>query len=67
MCDVELQFEKAMMNEVKNVKKRERECEKKKMKTNHPEIIHDFTFYWMMRWYISKSNAFFRAKKLKKE
>jgi len=29
VCDVELQFEKAMMNEVKNVKKRERECEKK--------------------------------------
>jgi len=43
VCDVELQFEKAMMNEVKNVK-RARECEKK-MKTNHPEIIHDFTFY----------------------
>jgi len=32
VCDVELQFEKAMMNEVKNVKKRERECEKKKWK-----------------------------------
>ena len=32
MCDVELQFEKAMMNEVKNVKKRARECEKKKWK-----------------------------------
>jgi hypothetical protein len=44
VCDVELQFEKAMMNEVKNVKKRARECEKK-MKNNHPEIIHDFTFY----------------------
>jgi len=29
VCDVELQFEKAMMNEVKNVK-RARECEKKK-------------------------------------
>merc|ERR1712029_130789 len=28
VCDVELQFEKAMMNEVKNVK-RARECEKK--------------------------------------
>ena len=54
-----------MMNEVKT---RARECEKKKNETNHPEIIHDFTFYWMMLWYISKSNAFFRAKKkLKKE
>jgi hypothetical protein len=36
VCDVELQFEKAMMNEVKNVKKRERECEKKKNENQPP-------------------------------
>ena len=46
-------------------KKCARECETKKT-YHHPEIIHDFTFYWMMRWYISKSNAFLEQKKIKK-
>ena len=34
-----------------------------KYPTPRKKLFMIFTFYWMMRWYISKSNAFFRAKK----